>query len=153
MNKNTLRKQQMEINMIEKEIGDLYGRISNIFGISDSALWILYSLRLSEAALTQSEICSLMYQSKQTVNSSLKKLFKDGYIEFSSSVGDRKRKPIVLTEKGERLCAESADIVISAETEALKCFSDEELAFFISLHKKYFDNLNNSFDIIYGELK
>ena len=83
----------------------------------------------------------------------LKKLCDEGYIIFKSSEKDKKRKPIYLTEKGERLCADSADKVISAETAALECFSEEELTAFISLHKKYFDNLKESFSIIYGELK
>lgn len=153
MNKNILKEHQMEINMIEKEISDFYGRISNGSVFSDSALWILYFLRLTGKPLTQSEICTMMFQSKQTVNSTLKKLCDEGYIIFKSSEKDKKRKPIYLTEKGERLCADSADKVISAETAALENFSEEELAAFISLHKKYFDNLKESFSLIYGELK
>ena len=153
MNKNILKEHQMEINMIEKEISDFYGRISNGSVFSDSALWILYFLRLTGKPLTQSEICTMMFQSKQTVNSTLKKLCDEEYIIFKSSEKDKKRKPIYLTEKGERLCADSADKVISAETAALECFSEEELTAFISLHKKYFDNLKESFSLIYGELK
>ena len=99
----------MEINMIEKEISDFYGRISSGSVFSDSALWILYFLRLTGKPLTQSEICTMMFQSKQTVNSTLKKLCDEGYIIFKSSEKDKKRKPIYLTEKGERLCAGDGD--------------------------------------------
>ena len=54
MNKNILKEHQMEINMIEKEISDFYGRISSGSVFSDSALWILYFLRLTGKPLTQS---------------------------------------------------------------------------------------------------
>ena len=91
MNKNILKEHQMEINMIEKEISDFYGRISSGSVFSDSALWILYFLRLTGKPLTQSEICTMMFQSKQTVNSTLKKLCDEGYIIFKSSEKDKKR--------------------------------------------------------------
>ena len=56
--------------------------------------------------MTQSEICSFLYQPKQTVNSSLKKLASEGYIQLS--VSGHRSKQILLTEKGRELTSQTA---------------------------------------------
>ena len=120
-------------------------------GLSPCSFWILYVLREDEDPLTQSEICEMLHEPKQTVNSALKKLDLDGYITLSSG-SDRRSKSISLTEKGLCLAAGTVDLVMAAEQSALEEFTEEELHTFISLFRKYTQTLKQKTKNI-GETK
>lgn len=136
-----------QYNSMFRENDEIYRSAAKMLGLPDCAFWILYSLREGNEMLTQSEVCRLICLPKQTVNSSLKKLESDGYIEFSEK-RDRRRKEIKLTEKGICLAENTADKVISAEKKAFSQLSSEECEMFIKIFRRYTDSLkNNIFDI------
>ena len=127
-------------NNIIKENDKIYRDLTKQLGLSVCAFWILYALREDIKPLTQSKICEMLHETKQTVNSALKKLNLDGYITLSSG-NDRRSKCISLTEKGLRLAAETVDLVMTAEQNALSEFTEAELDTFISLFDKYTQTL------------
>ena len=139
-----LSKKMLELNEIMKETDDLYRNLAKKFKMSDCMLWILYILREDDRAVTQSDICNMMYMPKQTVNSSLKKMEAEGYIELLS-INDKRSKQVCLTEKGVDLANNTVDIIISKENNALSKMDKEEQALFINLFKKYKDLLKESF--------
>lgn len=141
-----------QYNSIFKENDEIYRSAAKMLGLPDCAFWILYSLRESKNMLTQSEVCRLIYQPKQTVNSSLKKLESDGYIEFCEKK-DRRRKEIKLTAKGLQLAENTADKVISAEKNAFSQLTEEEGELFIKIFRKYTDSLKNNILDIKNEVK
>jgi hypothetical protein len=47
---------------------EIYRGVAKSFGLSDCAFWILYYIRQSEEKVTQKDICSFIYQPKQTVH-------------------------------------------------------------------------------------
>ena len=112
--------------------------------MSDCMIWILYILREDDRSVTQSDICNMMYMPKQTVNSSLKKMEAEGYIELLN-INDKRSKQVCLTEKGVDLANNTVDIIISKENNALSKMDKEEQALFINLFKKYKDLLKESF--------
>lgn len=57
-----------------KESNEVYHRLARHCGLSDSAFWILYTLREAEEPVSQKQLCNELYLSKQTVNSALKNL-------------------------------------------------------------------------------
>ena len=77
---------------------EIYRGVAKSFGLSDCAFWILYFIRQSEEKVTQKDICSFIYQPKQTVHSALKKMVEDGLIEVGDYNG-RRHKYVTLTEK------------------------------------------------------
>lgn len=79
---------------------EIYRGVAKSFGLSDCAFWILYYIRQSEEKVTQKDICSFIYQPKQTVHSALKKMVEDGLIEVGDYNGKR-HKYVSLTKKGE----------------------------------------------------
>lgn len=79
----------------------------------------------------------MLYMPRQTVNSALKNLQSDGYICLTPAQNNKKSKILVLTEKGEDLAKNSADIVLNAEIKVLRQFSESELEVFLSLSEKY----------------
>ena len=139
-----LSKKMLELNEIMKETDDLYRNLAKKFILSDCMIWILYILREDDRSVTQSDICNMMYMPKQTVNSSLKKMESEGYIELLN-INDKRSKQVCLTEKGVDLANNTVDIIISKENNALSKMDKEEQALFINLFKKYKDLLKESF--------
>ena len=135
-----LSKKMLELNEIMKETDDLYRNLAKKFKMSDCMIWILYILREDDRSVTQSDICNMMYMPKQTVNSSLKKMESEGYIELLN-INDKRSKQVCLTEKGVDLANNTVDIIISKENNALSKMDKEEQALFINLFKKYKDLL------------
>ena len=84
-NKNN-RKKLYEYNNVLKSIDDCYRNIAKRYGFSEAAFWTLYTLRMEPGNITQSDVCTVLYQPKQTVNSALKKLESEGYIMLTPAV-------------------------------------------------------------------
>ena len=107
-------------------------------------IWILYILREDDRSVTQSDICNMMYMPKQTVNSSLKKMEAEGYIELLN-INDKRSKQVCLTEKGVDLANNTVDIIISKENNALSKMDEKEQELLINLLRKFNDLLKDSF--------
>ena len=75
-------KRYQEFISASKEIDDVYHMLALKFGLSDSAMWILCTMREANRELTQSEIAQEMSMSRQTVNSAIKNLEKQGYLRL-----------------------------------------------------------------------
>ncbi len=142
MLKENIKKRLFEYNSIIKETDELYRKIAKTLDLPDCTFWILYTLREDSKVLTQSEICSAIYQPKQTINSALKKLQNDGYIELKE-MSDRRSKQVVLTLKGKQLAEKTVDKVIIVEQKALSELTEEEQKTFIGLFRKYTDLFKN----------
>lgn len=143
MKRKKVEKRLSEYNGIIKENDELYRGIARAFGLPDCAFWILYALRESGETLTQSEICYAMYQPKQTVNSSLKKLEREGYLVLKE-MPDRRSKEVRLTAKGVTLAQRTVDHVIYAEHTALSGLTEEEQKTFMELFRRYTELLKSS---------
>lgn len=126
----------LEYNGLYKENNEFYRNAARTLGLSDCAFWILYSLREGNRELSQSEICSVLYVPKQTVNSSLKKLEEDGMIELREGT-DRRSKRVHLTEKGTALAAQTVDRVLEAELRTMGQMPEEERTAFLRLFRRY----------------
>ena len=84
------------------EINSLYHEAAVKMGISDSVMNILYVIYEKGDSCLQSEISKLSGISRQTINSSVKKLEKDEILYLKQGQG---RNTIVcLTEKGLKFC-------------------------------------------------
>ncbi len=120
---------------------EIYRAVAKSFGLSDCAFWILYFIRQSEEKVTQKDICSFIYQPKQTVHSALKKMVKDGLIEVGAYNGKR-HKYVTLTEKGEEFCRKTVDLVLAEEIAAFEDMDASERELAMKLLAKYSDSLS-----------
>ena len=139
-----LSKKMLELNEIMKETDDLYRNLAKKFKMSDCMIWILYILREDDRSVTQSDICNMMCIPKQTVNSSLKKMEAEGYIELLN-INDKRSKQVSFTEKGLDLANNTVDIIISKENNALSKMDEKEQELLINLLRKFNDLLKDSF--------
>lgn len=145
--KNNSSKRMLEFNEVMKENNDLYSNLAKKFKMSDCMLWILYILREENKVLTQSDICNMMCIPKQTVNSSLKKMEAEGYIELLN-INDKRSKQVSFTEKGLDLANNTVDIIISKENNALSKMDEKEQELLINLLRKFNNLLKDSFSEI-----
>lgn len=129
-----------EYNELLKENEKLYRNAVKNVGLSDCTFWILYFLRDCGADMTQSDICSAMFVPRQTVNSALKRMENDGYIELLAG-NDRRSKLVHLTERGAAVAAETVDRVIAAESGALEELTEEEQDILFPMLCKLTDSL------------
>lgn len=129
-----------EYNNIIKENDNLYRNLAKKLGLSECSFWILYTLRFEGCTLAQSDVCNYLFQPKQSINSALKKMESDGYIELVHGT-DRRSKQISLTADGIRFCERTVDRVIALERSALHDLPEEEHKLFLSLFRKYTDIL------------
>lgn len=116
-------------NMLYKETDEIYGKLAHFFGMTSTAFWLLYFIR-EKNHCTQSEIASRLSIPKQTVNSSLKRLEKDGFIRLEADSDNHRNKLLSFTEKGEELAKSTIDRVFELEISAFSRFDDEEADMF-----------------------
>ena len=87
-----------EFNKIYKEFDDLWHETALHIGLSDSAFDILYSVYCLGDGCLQRDICALSFGRKQTINSAIQKLVKEGLLRMKQGKG--REMHIYLTEAG-----------------------------------------------------
>lgn len=129
-----------EWNQFYKEMDELYHAVALQSGLSDSALDILYSLCILGDGCLQKEICRQAFISKQTVNSSIRKL-EQQYLVLRPGKG--RDMHIYLTEAGQALVQEKVIPIIQAENQAFGQMTAAEQGQLLRLSKTYLSNLQN----------
>lgn len=114
------------VNSIYKKNCAVYYKLASHYGLTETMFDILYFVRENEDCFTQAQLCNNLYLRKQTVNTALKKLEKEGYIYLAKDAGNRKNKTIHFTEKGEILARNTVDHVFDVERRAFERLSDTE---------------------------
>ncbi len=132
---NTIKKQIMEINRLWNEIDKIYHEMAQSYGISDSVFWILSILYQSETPVSQTELCSSWYYSKQTVNSSVASLVKKGWVILETLPGTRNKKKLILTESGRDFSKKIMGETDEMEERTYSRFTEEERTLFISMFR------------------
>ena len=140
-------RQLSEYNHVYKENTAIYRDLSVRMGMTESTFWILYTLRVEESPVTQSDMCAILGYPKQTVNSALKKLEQEGLLTLSGGRG-RGGRPIYLTDAGVKLAEKTVDFVIEGEQKALLDLSGEEQTQLLTLMRRYNDALTFHFSAI-----
>lgn len=90
----------------EQKLWGVWGQANGLYStwaasknINYYLLFVLYALE-GQKGMTQKKICVCTGLTKQTVNSVIRSLKEQGYVELSSGNGDRREKQILLTERG-----------------------------------------------------
>lgn len=99
MDEMTFEEFSHAVNSIYKKNCGVYYRLASHYGFTETMFDILYFIRENEGSYTQAQLCSTLCLRKQTVNTALKKLEKDGYIYFAKDTENKKNKTIHFTEK------------------------------------------------------
>ena len=131
----TEKKDWQEYNSMLKEWDDIYHQAAQRCGLSNAAYWLLYTLCDEEQELSQNDFCKQWFLSKQTVNSAIAALKKEGYITLDT-VSHSRRKIIRLTKEGEAFCQEKVKPFLDADRASLSELSPKERSLMLSLMQK-----------------
>lgn len=132
------------IQLIEqqrKEEDSVYHSVAVKFGMSDTAMWILYVLSEPDSCVTQQDLCRQGSFSKQTVNTAISNMVKNGYVTLEPIPGSRNQKRIVLTDAGHELAKIKVDNLRKAEEKAYGALTFDELETYLALSKRLTDSL------------
>lgn len=139
MNASGLAAFWKDFNRLYNENGQLYHRVARSCGLSDCALWLLYTLRAEDTPLTQTQLSETLSLSRQTVNSALKKLVEEGVLRLEAADGNLKNKRVCLTEAGEAFLRRTVDRVFGVESAAAARLTEEERSALVALSQKLLD--------------
>lgn len=129
-----------EFNRLYKRLDDLYHSLSLKMGMSDSTFIILYTIAELGDGCSQKEICEQVSISKQTINSSIRKLEGSGVIRLVKGTRGRELH-ILLTEAGKRIIREKIYPIMEAEDRAFTHMPAEDRAEFLRLSRLYVDEM------------
>lgn len=131
----------LRYNHLLSEMDEQYHTFSVKVGLSDSVMHILYVLLESGGSCPQSTIVQKTSIPRQTINSALRRLEKDGITELRPGKG---RATIVcLTEMGQCVAEEKITPIMEMEANILNSWTEEELETYLSLTKRYAEGLRS----------
>lgn len=123
------------INYLSNELDALYHRSSLKFGISDSVSVVLYTVQDRGGECPLGEIYKATGISRQTVNSAVRSLERDGMLYLEQDSGRTKR--VHLTGRGRDFADRTVARLFRAETAAFDSWGEDEIADYIRLMEKY----------------
>lgn len=136
---NTNPSEARRYNRIISEIDELYHDLAVRQGFSDSAMSILYELSDHGGQCRLGDLLRLSCLSKQTANSALRNLEKEGIVYLESAGGRSKR--VCLTRKGFAVTHDTVDRIIDVENRIYSSWSAEEWAIYVELTERYLHQL------------
>lgn len=119
----------------------LYRDAAAGFGLSTTAAWVLYTLMDADGELAQQDLGEKWNFPKQTVNSCVQSLCREGYLTLRVIPGTRNRKLIHLTEQGRALVDRTTRQLARAEERAAAHLTEEERAQYLALSEKFYASL------------
>ena len=128
-------KEILRLNYLIGETDAAYHELALSFGLSDSVMRILYAICDMGEPCPLAMICRRSGQSKQTVNSALRRMENDGIVYLERR--DAKQKNVCLTESGKRLAARTAMRVLETENAILSEWPREDCEQYLALTERF----------------
>lgn len=129
-----------EFGRLYKKLDELYHSLSLKMGMSNSTFSILYTISELGDGCSQKEICAQISASKQTINSSIRKLEQDGIICLKK--GEKGRElHICLTGKGRQEVQAKIYPLMEAEDRAFIKMPAKDRAEFLRLSRMYVEQM------------
>jgi DNA-binding MarR family transcriptional regulator len=125
------------INNMLSEISNIYQRLLLLKNVPESVFIVMSSILEFGEGCLQKEIAERSYINKKTVNSTIKKLQKEEYIELKA--GKYPNMHIYLTEKGRLYMNENIVPIIKLENMVLDSMPTKEFETLVDSYKKYID--------------
>lgn len=127
------------MNCLASDLDSLYHQAAQKIGVSDSVMFVLYSLYENKGMVLLNDIRKITGISKQTLNSAIRKLENEGIIYLEQKGG--RAKTVCLTEKGTEYVHQTVARLFAAECNVFNGWTREETDRFLYLMEKF----NNDF--------
>ncbi|SFE12889.1 DNA-binding transcriptional regulator, MarR family [Sharpea azabuensis] len=115
-------------------VDSFYDEFAKQSNVSSSLLWVLYALNDGNSH-TQIEISNDWELPKTTVNTVIKDIQKEGYVDLVPIKGKRREMSIVLTESGKAFADNVLSDLYRKEEEVFKLLSPKEQEIVMVLEK------------------
>ena len=122
---------------LTSEIDAAYHEAALKCGLADSAMRILYARCLHGEVCGLGEVISLSGISKQTVNSALRNMEREGVLKLEPEKEGSRRKKVILTGKGKALVQNTVLKVFRIENEVFASWTEEERELYLKLTQRY----------------
>ena len=133
-------------NHLQGEIEAAYHEAALKFGLADSTQFILYTICYLGDNCPLSDIVRMTGISKQTINSALRNMEKQGLIRLASATP--KTKNVVLTEKGEILAQKTVIRLMQAEDEIFSSWTEEDVQKYLELNDRFLNGLKEKINAL-----
>lgn len=127
------------MNCLASDLDSLYHQAAQKIGVSDSVMFVLYSLYENQGVLLLNDIRKITGISKQTINSAIRKLENEEIIYLEQTGG--RAKTVNLTEKGKEYTNHTIARLFTAECNVFNGWTTEEINQYVHLMEKF----NNDF--------
>ena len=127
------------MNCLASDLDSLYHHAAQKIGVSDSVMFVLYSLYENKGMILLNDIRKITGISKQTLNSAIRKLENEEIIYLERKSG--RAKTVCLTEKGKEYINQTVARLFAAECNVFNGWTTEEIYRFLYLMEKF----NNDF--------
>ena len=118
------------------KMDSLYDLYAKSVGLSFTTLIVLELLHNSSDVYTQKDVCERLGLPKQLVNSVMKHLWEQGYVELKEAK-DRRNKDIIITDEGKKYIIGILKPLEDLELAAWESFSAEEIISYAKATEKY----------------
>ncbi|MDO4340144.1 MAG: MarR family transcriptional regulator [Eubacteriales bacterium] len=142
--KELLTVQLKRINHLSSEIDAAYHEAAQRFGLSDSAMQILYAICNNGEKCLLSDICNLSGTSKQTINSAIRKLEAEGIVYLETFSG--RKKNVCLTAKGKNLMNHTVVRLIKIENDIFSSWTKPEQELYLELMQRYLTSFRDKIE-------
>ena len=132
------------INCLASDQDNLYHQASLKLGLSDSVTLVLYVICENNGRCPLSDIRRETNMSKQTINSSIRKLEAENVIRLESDGG--RAKQVCLTENGREYAMQTVERLRKAERAVLSEWSSEDIKGYLTLAGKYNDDFRRQIE-------
>ncbi len=122
-------------NHLLGEINAVYHEMSLRLGLSDSAMIILYTICDVGNICPLQDICRRSGLTKQTVNSAIRKLEREGILYLETA--GPKAKNVCLTDAGKQLAEQTAVQIIQIENEIFASWTQTDVQKYLELTEAF----------------
>ena len=130
-----------QIELLLREQDSIYHNTAVRFGLSDTAMRVLYLVSETDEVLTQQD-----FSAKQTIHTAINGLVKNGFVELIPIPGTRNHKKILLTASGQALADRTVNRLKEAEQRAYSRMSEEDLQTYLELTSRLTSHLREETD-------
>ena len=124
-----------QLNSMLSEVDNIYQSLLKANNVSEGEYVVMFAINELGEGCSQKDISQNGYASKKTVNSTIKKLEKDGIIELKPA--KYPSMEIFLTEKGKQYMQNSIVPILKLENSVLDNVSDNEFEVLASFYRKH----------------
>lgn len=137
-----LHEQLHRFNTLWKAQDDIWQDAARKSGLPETAFWIIYILTTEDKSeLTQAELCDTWFIPRQTCNSAVKKLEREGLISLTTHKGAGNIKYLSLTKDGIAYAKKYITPLTNADVLSFSSFTEDERELLLSLMQRQLDYL------------